>query len=75
MPSELKRYLDGLANGPMLDPVTKPGPYLKGAGFDAILNGAAPACTEELVKRRKAIIERCAKAKPLVVRRSHKHKT
>lgn len=72
--SELKRYLDGLANGPILDPVTKPGPYLKGVGFDAILHGETPACTPELTKKRTAIRAAQLNAKPLVVKRRKGHK-
>lgn len=73
MPSELKRYLDRLANGPLLDPVTKAGPFLKGVGFLPDAPGAD--ITGGLVRRRVEIKERCAKAKPLVVRRRKKHKT
>ena len=74
MSTKLKRYLDSLANGPMLDPVTKPGPFLKGVGFMA-LGGDEAALTPELVKRRKAIKERHQRAKPLVVPKRRRHKS
>lgn len=67
MSSELKRYLDHLANGPLLDPVV-PVKHLylyaeEGKAVDE----------SELVKRRIGITARHRRYKPLVVRRARKY--
>lgn len=69
MPSALKQYLDGLANGPLLDPVVP----VKHISLYA--EEGREVAKELLTKRRKEIAAACAKTKPLVVRRRKKHKT
>lgn len=69
MPSDLKRYLDDLANGPLLDPVTKPGPFLYLFAQDD------SAVSANLSKKRKTIHEAAQRAKPLVVPRKRRHKS
>ena len=69
--SELKRYLDTLANGPLLDPVVSTGRYVQPSEPP---EGEPVMNSEGLVKRRILIREANQRAKPLVVpkRKSHK---
>lgn len=66
-PSELRLYLERLANGPLLDPVMNATDHCYLFAEDgSVLNGV------EVEKRRKAIHQRNMNARPLVVRRGRK---
>ena len=67
--SALKRYLDSLANGPLLDAVTQ-APIRPDPDGDerAVIDEAA------LLKKRRAIKEAYQRAKPLVVPKRRRHK-
>lgn len=66
-PSDLRRYLERLANGPILDPVMS-------ATRVCQLHAAegSELATGELTKRRTAFHQRYMNAKPLVVRKARK---
>ena len=68
MPTDLKRYLDSLANVPMLDPVVPvKAIYLHAEEGHAVDEAA-------LLKKRRAIKEAHQRAKPLVVPKRRRHK-
>ena len=68
MPTDLKRYLDSLANGPMLDPVVPvKAIYLHAEEGHAVDKDA-------LLKKRRAIKEAHQRVKPLVVPKRRRHK-
>lgn len=62
--SELKRYLDRLANGPLLDSAVSVGPYLHGE----YIAGETPVEGDKLAKRRIRLTQAKLKAAPLKVR-------
>jgi len=65
--SELKRYLDRLANGPLLDSVVSPGRYVQPSEppeGEPELDGAA------LTKRRILVRDAAMRAAPLKVRKA-----
>lgn len=68
--SKLKRYLDQLANGPLLDSVVPIGRYLKADGVPAREPSDNPVDTERLSNRRVAVYEACMNAAPLKVRKT-----
>lgn len=69
MSTDLKRYLDSLANGPMLDPVVPvKAIYLHAEEGHAVDEAA-------LLKKRRAIKEAHQRAKPLVVPKRRRHKS
>jgi hypothetical protein len=65
--SDLKRYLDGLANGPLLDSVTQAPVRFPDAVGPAVIR-------EQLGKRRARITRSERNRKPLVVKRPKRHK-
>ena len=68
MSTDLKRYLDSLANGPMLDPVVPvKAIYLHAEEGHAVDKAA-------LLKKRRVIKEAHQRAKPLVVPKRRRHK-
>lgn len=66
--SELKRYLDSLANGPLLDPVVAVRRLYLHAEEGHAVDKAA------LLKKRTAVEAACKRAKPLGVKRRKGHK-
>ncbi len=69
MPNDLKRYLDSLANGPLLDAVTQAPIRPDPDGDERAVIG------EQLAKRRGVIHKAAQRAKPLVVPKRRRHKS
>lgn len=66
--SALKRYLDSLANGPLLDPVVAVRSLYLHAEEGHAVDKAA------LLKKRTTVEAACKRAKPLVVPKRRRHK-